>query len=143
MKPCIGCGIWKALTEFYRHAMMADGHLNRCKACQKAISRAAYERNRGQRAEYERSREMTPERRAAKARYQTQYRERNRIKRNARARVERAIRIGKLRREPCVSCGATPAEGHHPDYSKPLDVVWLCFRCHREHEHGQHVVSHP
>jgi hypothetical protein len=32
---------------------------------------------------------------------------------------------------PCAHCGAEPAEKHHPDYNKPLEVVWLCRRCHQ------------
>jgi hypothetical protein len=37
-----------------------------------------------------------------------------------------------LRTEPhsCVECGAPRAHAHHPDYSKPLNVVWLCRTCH-------------
>jgi hypothetical protein len=31
--------------------------------------------------------------------------------------------------QPCEVCGATKVEKHHPDYSKPLEVRWLC----REH----------
>jgi len=48
--------------------------------------------------------------------------------------VRRAIDAGKLVREPCEVCGNTKSEGHHEDYSKPLDVVWLC----RKH----HVAAH-
>lgn len=34
--------------------------------------------------------------------------------------------------EFCEGCGLKSArlEKHHPDYSKPLLVVWLCKRCH-------------
>jgi hypothetical protein len=51
----------------------------------------------------------------------------------------RAITISAQRRgiivpQPCQHCGAAKAEVHHPDYSKPLEVVWLCKPCHgREH----------
>ena len=44
----------------------------------------------------------------------------------------RAIKSGKLVPKPCERCGATDRiEAHHPDYSKPLEVKWLCFPCHR------------
>ncbi len=46
-----------------------------------------------------------------------------------------AIALGLLVRRPCVRCGAAKSEAHHPDYSKPLEVVWLCGCCHRQ-EHG-------
>lgn len=38
-----------------------------------------------------------------------------------------------LRRPPaCQSCAAIgPVEAHHTDYSRPLDVEWLCRPCHR------------
>lgn len=39
---------------------------------------------------------------------------------------------GFIQREACSECGAHNAEMHHPDYSKPLEVVWLCRACHRE-----------
>ena len=39
---------------------------------------------------------------------------------------------GKLRKEPCKACGSNDhVEKHHNDYSKPLDVVWLCRPCHK------------
>lgn len=68
-----------------------------------------------------------------------QYEKRNPEKVKARKAVDRAVRRGKLERLPCEVCG-DEAQAHHDDYSKPLDVRWLCFRHHRE-EHGQVVVS--
>lgn len=40
-------------------------------------------------------------------------------------------RRGKLLERPCEVCGAV-AEMHHDDYSKPLEVKWLCRTHHRE-----------
>lgn len=56
----------------------------------------------------------------------------NREKTNAHAKVHRAIANGRLVRSMnCEECGKKcKTEGHHEDYSKPLDVIWLCKICH-------------
>lgn len=52
------------------------------------------------------------------------------------ARVRRqtrsAILAGTLVRQPCEVCGAEKVDAHHDDYSKPLDVRWLCRTHHNE-----------
>lgn len=40
----------------------------------------------------------------------------------------------KLEIKPCEICGSKDAQAHHPDYSKPLKVVWLCLKHHRIRE---------
>ena len=52
----------------------------------------------------------------------------------AHARVHNALAAGKLTRKPCEVCGAK-AHAHHDDYSKPLDVRWLC-PVHHKMVHG-------
>lgn len=39
-------------------------------------------------------------------------------------------RRGVLRPEPCEACGSSAVEMHHEDYTRPLDVIWLCRACH-------------
>ena len=49
--------------------------------------------------------------------------------------VNKAIRSGLLiKPSVCENCGKKGCrlEGHHEDYSMPLEVVWLCYSCHRE-----------
>jgi hypothetical protein len=49
----------------------------------------------------------------------------------ARGRLQDAVKAHKLRQLPCEGCGETEAvQGHHYDYMRPLDVIWLCGRCH-------------
>src|SRR4030095_1753477 len=43
-----------------------------------------------------------------------------------------AIKRGVVSKEPCWICGAERVHGHHRDYSKPLQVIWLCHRHHME-----------
>lgn len=40
-------------------------------------------------------------------------------------------RRGILQEQGCSICHAPDAEMHHEDYSKPLDVTWLCRDCHQ------------
>jgi hypothetical protein len=50
----------------------------------------------------------------------------------ARAAVNNAVQWGRIIKPTiCETCKTTAClDGHHPDYSKPLDVVWLCKPCH-------------
>ena len=53
-------------------------------------------------------------------------------KRRAHKALERAVSRGAIARQPCERCGSTKSQGHHDDYSKPLNVMWLCQPHHRE-----------
>lgn len=61
------------------------------------------------------------------------WKQQNPEKVRAKARVEYAIRIGRLvRPEACSLCSKKGwIVAHHPDYSKPLEVQWVCNSCHR------------
>lgn len=55
--------------------------------------------------------------------------------------VAKAIKLGELvRPETCENCGLTqygaPINAHHDDYSKPLEVRWLCVSCHQQLHRG-------
>ena len=58
-----------------------------------------------------------------------------RVRNLSRAAVGHAITYGRLLKpSDCSGCGLPFAsrhlQAHHPDYAKPLDVVWLCRWCH-------------
>lgn len=56
----------------------------------------------------------------------------HRIRRLAINAVNNAIRDGRLTKHCCFVCGSPNTEAHHPDYSSPLDVVWLCTKHHKQ-----------
>jgi len=43
-----------------------------------------------------------------------------------------ALRSGEIERGPCEICGNEKVHGHHDDYSKPLEVRWLCHLHHNQ-----------
>jgi len=52
---------------------------------------------------------------------------------------EEALEKGQLKRKrKCEICdedgnfadGRAGVHAHHPDYNKPLEVIWLCYKCH-------------
>lgn len=50
----------------------------------------------------------------------------------ARGLVNKHTERGKLDKQPCCACNAPEAEAHHQDYSKPLDITWLCKQHHEQ-----------
>ena len=50
--------------------------------------------------------------------------------------VKRALDADRIRREPCFECGDPRVDAHHPDYTKPLLIQWLC-RQHHKDEHAR------
>ena len=122
-KTCFRCEAEKPLTEYYKHKGMADGHLNKCKACALSDVKAHREANIDRIREYDRERG-----------YRISKRPINPIKRKARTAVGNAVRDGRLDKpDQCEECDSTfRVEGHHDDYSKPLEVRWLCSVCHKQ-----------
>lgn len=142
-KVCFKCQAAKSLEEFYRHPAMADGRLNKCKECTKLDVRENYVKHIEYFREYERRRSHLPDRRVQATTYRQKRRSVNRVKFVASYLTTNAIRDGRLIRQPCESCGATEnIQAHHDDYSKPLEVRWLCFVCHRK-VHGQLCYTEP
>ena len=139
-KTCKVCGVTDKIAEFYA------GVNNRCKECHKMLVK----QNREEKSEYYRAYDAE--------RYQNDSRVKERHKRYqksdagkksmaaARMRWERkspekraahiilgnAVRDGIVQKPAnCSICGVTGRiHGHHEDYTKPLDVVWCCQKCH-------------
>ncbi len=114
MKLCSACKIEKELSEFHKDQCRKDGFQYRCKECRREDQRVYRQTNVGKevhRRDSRKHRQLYPE------------------KTKAHNAIDYALKIGQLTKQPCP-CGETEVEGHHKDYSKPLDVDWLCTKCH-------------
>ena len=121
LKQCSQCHKWKPLELFVRDKSRPSGRDPRCKVCHRFEVSHRYKTN----SEFK----MRVFKRAE------EWRKRNRHKARAHSRVNDAIRYGRLVRQPCSVCGNTRSDAHHNDYSKPLEVLWLC-RIHHKAVHG-------
>lgn len=64
------------------------------------------------------------------------WRKENVHKTKAHSNLHTAVENGSVVKKPCMICGNITVEGHHEDYSKPLEVLWLC----KKHHHEKHRI---
>lgn len=142
-KPCFKCRQSRPLSDFYLHPRMADGHLNKCKFCAKLDVRL----NRAKRSDfyvtYDRERGLRPERKNMYRRKQIEYRARHPERTSVYCKVYRAKKAGVLAPPiRCPGCGeVSQIDAHHEDYSQPLQVTWICPRCHHAHHHVRNYFT--
>lgn len=74
----------------------------------------------------------TPKGKAARARATAAYRARNKQKLDAHNAVNYSLQTGRLQKLPCEICGDAKSQAHHPHYSAPLLVTWLCDQHHKQ-----------
>lgn len=111
---------------------MSDGHLGKCKACAKNDVSKHREKNLDKIRAYDRERAKLPHRRRKAREVTKRWRADDPLRGKAHSAVMQALKSGRLKRKPCAVCAATKSiHAHHPDYSKPLLVTWLCAGCHK------------
>jgi hypothetical protein len=135
---------------------MKDGLLGKCKECTKIDVRSNYRKEIDKKKEYERKRAMLPHRVMARISYakteggklaykraKKKYIDNNPIKRSVHNKLNAAVRDGKIMKpKVCEQCnGGGRICGYHEDYSKPLDVEWLCSKCHKARHVGGNEMT--
>jgi hypothetical protein len=131
LKTCFKCGLAKPRTEFYKGERMADGLSGKCKNCAKADVAVNRLENIEAIRQYDRTRAHLPHRMVRNVLVTTKWKAEFPERRAAQIALGNAIQGGRITPLPCLVCGER-AEAHHPDYSRPLDVVWLCPAHHRQ-----------
>ncbi|PYE13388.1 hypothetical protein C7410_14743 [Paraburkholderia silvatlantica] len=125
-RTCRTCGETKPLNMFVINKNGRDGFDNECKVCANARSREFAKRR------PENILKNRAKMKALNAASSAEYANRHPERILANKALARAIQTGELKRHPCWVCGDAKVEGHHADYSRPLDVVWLCRLHHRQ-----------
>lgn len=138
LKRCGKCKHILALTCFHSHNRAAKknktkGYHGWCKKCRKIETKIYFLKNREKLSSQKKIAELKrPEQIAAnRKRARLKYIETNPYKTESRRQTRFAIRNGLLPRKPCKICGNPISEAHHADYSKPLEVDWMCRKHHR------------
>ena len=115
-KYCPNCKQVKPLSEFYKDIYRPDGLQSWCNTCQKT---------------YRQSQKGKKVHQRGNRKYYLRYPE----KIKAHTVTNQAIGFGQLpppRDKICSICRHQAEHYHHPDYSKPFDIVALCRKCHRK-----------
>lgn len=117
MKACTKCKKFKPLSEYSPNKKSRDGRQSSCRLCMNELLKKYYQAHR-----------------ACVKKSVRGYRKENPEKISAHNALNHSIRDSKMQRpSSCEKCEMTTrVDGHHEDYNKPLEVVWLCRSCHRE-----------
>jgi len=116
MYTCKKCNITKPIVDFPINKKGLLSHYTTCKVCKNAYQREYSKTQNGKRVQV-----LADQARKEKFAH----------KRSARSKTFTAIKNGTIKVLPCLICGEK-AEAHHHDYSRPLDVMWLCRTHHME-----------
>ena len=132
-KICSKCGYEKFLCEYYYHPHTKDNLRPLCIECIKKYSKQQYIKNKIKIKQRLKIYNKSERGKAIAKRYRNRRKDKLTLKKyNAHSKLHYAIKTGKIKRpNKCSNCSKKcKPEGHHDDYNKPLEVIWLCRQCH-------------
>ena len=133
MKTCLCCGQAKEDSEF---GVLRGTLRSTCNPCRRKDAADRYKKNPGKVKARVKKYCSTPEGKKVHNAAVQRSREKYPDREKCREYFDGAVASGNVQKFPCFVCGEH-AEGHHPDYSQPLSVVWLCKKHHREVHGGR------
>jgi len=159
MKICNRCQKTKEYSEFYLREKGSTKTRPYCKECEHEYRRLNKEQRNIIKSKMKKAKPNNKElsiediekkrelRRARNIRYRSTEKGKEAQKRSTYAYMNRfpeqfkaskklqsAVKYGKIKKpDTCSICNIKfdRIEGHHHDYSKPLDVIWCCVMCHK------------
>lgn len=130
MKTCGKCKEKKAAAEFSRDCRSPDGRARRCRLCNRRAV-AEWQKNNPENHRKSDAKWSAKNRHVKNSAYYS-YAKRHPNKVRAHQAVQKALKSGRLKKRSCTICRKKRAHAHHDDYSKVLDVIWLCHKHHLE-----------
>lgn len=148
-KTCSKCKLVKPADCFSKNKRTKTGLASHCKDCCKIAAKIqrAKRRASGKDAAYRKKYNQSEEGKVVIAAYDgsdarkksyrihhKKYRTENPVKLAAHRAIKYGVEDGSIIKPmACSVCDKkTRIEGHHCDYAKPLDVIWLCRQCHKD-----------
>jgi hypothetical protein len=136
-KVCTRCHISKPIDKYTKSKKGRDGYASACRTC--LVERARLYR--------EQHCDLVRQQSAAQHQLHTDWYknykkiERKRPQHWARRTLEDAVSHGRITKPTtCERCGTEvlkqKIQGHHNDYTKPFEVIWLCSKCHAKEHRG-------
>lgn len=133
---CGRCLSFLPYSEFYKNSRTMLGIKSECKSCHTKINILSRDIDKARLSNslyMARARSSNPDKfRCRDREFGEKRRLRDHEKINARKLLNMAVKRGDITRpDACESCcNVGRITGHHDDYSKPLSVRWLCYKCH-------------
>ena len=131
MKICIVCKTDKDLNEYYSDNIKKDKKKNVCKEC--------YDSQVSQYRKTEKSKKI---RKVMSKRYYSsdkgklkiaeQSKRYNKLNGRCNKIIYNAIKENKILKGICMVCKEAKTDAHHENYNKPLEVLWLCRKHHKQ-----------
>ena len=121
---------------------MFDGYLNKCQSCTKLDVNKHRKENLEKIRAYDRERGKLTHRKILSAKNTKEANRKITGYTFAHNSVARALKNGNLIKDSCCMCRSIMSVAHHDDYSKPLDVMWLCSVHHKSrHAYLKYILT--
>jgi hypothetical protein len=129
-KRCTMCKGVKPTDQFYKNHKSADRHGSQCKICSSNYRRTWAQREHIRERLKKMSHEYRLEHPESTGDSRRLWRAKYPQKKKAHSVIWRAIKKGRIAKQPCSICGEINTHAHHDDYNQPLNIRWLCKAHH-------------
>lgn len=135
---CGRCKRIRPVEDFYRRDGISRGHSHICKDCWGKFTKAEWKRTKSNPKLHARYKKIAREQAVRRRKAAKTDPEKRRVY-AAHQLIRWMLFGGWMERKPCQICGVTKVEAHHADYSRPLEVIWLC----RDHHNAIRLSPAP